>query len=460
MSAPPIGALVIGGDYRALGAVRSLGRQGVPVDVLYDREHPLAPASRFARRRIAWPADDRRRLALLLRLADRGGMFGAVLIPSSDEVAAFIGRHHAELAARYRLTTPDWDRLQWAHDKRRLHELADRVGVAHPWTAYPTAGDDVPRLVRDFPMVLKPVSHEAPNPLARDKAWRVDDARALADRYAEALAFLRPEQVMLQELIPGGGEAQYSYGAVVERGRPLAEVVARRLRQYPMDFGRLSTFVDTVDEPTVVDASRRLLAAARYTGLIEIEFKRDPRDGRFKVLDANPRIWGWHTLTQRTGPDFVHLLYRMVVGAPVAAAPASPGLRWARLDADLAASAGELLAGRLPPTDYVRSLAGRVEAAIFAADDPLPGAVALGQLQIMALRGAAARLATPLRRALRSASGAADDRSDLLEVHQVMHPGKEQPLPAAQKADQRVVQRTGLRLVSGDRGSRDRHRAA
>ena len=93
-------------------------------------------------------------------------------------------------------------------------------------------------------------------------------------------------------MIPGGGEAQFSYAALCLEGRPLASAVARRTRQAPMDFGRSSTFVETVDEPGVVEPALRLLQASRFTGLIEVEFKRDPRDQRFKVLDANPRVWG------------------------------------------------------------------------------------------------------------------------------------------------------------------------
>ncbi len=46
---PMTGALVIGGDYRGLGVVRSLGRHGIPVWVLKD-EHGLAASSRYARR--------------------------------------------------------------------------------------------------------------------------------------------------------------------------------------------------------------------------------------------------------------------------------------------------------------------------------------------------------------------------------------------------------------------------
>src|SRR5438034_1378021 len=48
------GAIVIGGDYGALGVVRSLGRRGIPVWVLTN-EHRVATASRYVRFDADWP---------------------------------------------------------------------------------------------------------------------------------------------------------------------------------------------------------------------------------------------------------------------------------------------------------------------------------------------------------------------------------------------------------------------
>ena len=72
-------------------------------------------------------------------------------------------------------------------------------------------------------------------------------------------------------------------------GRTLASVTARRTRQYPVEFGHSSSFVETVDEPAVAEAATRLLAAMRYTGVAEVEFKFDRRDGRYKLIEA-PRL--------------------------------------------------------------------------------------------------------------------------------------------------------------------------
>src|SRR5439155_25366729 len=150
---------------------------------------------------------------------------------------------------------------------------------------------------------------ESFNRLTAAKAWRVDSRHELLARYEEAIGLVSPEVLMVQELVPGSGEEQLSYAALCAEGQPLASIVARRTQQYPGDFGRASTFVETIDEPAVVSSSLPLLEAMRFTGLVEVEFKRDPGTGRLKLLDVNPRVWGWHTLGAAAGVDFSYLLW-------------------------------------------------------------------------------------------------------------------------------------------------------
>jgi predicted ATP-grasp superfamily ATP-dependent carboligase len=182
---------------------------------------------------------------------------------------------------------------------------------------------------------------------------------------------------MIQELIPGGGDTQFSYGALCDDGRVVASVTARRGRQYPVDFGHSSSFVETVREPAVADAANRLLAAMRYSGLAEVEFKFDRRDGRYKVLDVNPRVWTWHALCGAAGVDFPYLLWRMVHGETVTEAHGAPGVRWVRMATDVPAAAAEIRRGRLSLAGYARSLRLPLQFSTFAADDPAPGLLAV-----------------------------------------------------------------------------------
>jgi len=372
MNAP--GAIVIGGDYRGLCIVRSLGRHGIPVWVLKSDGEFLATASRYGRRTLPWPSSDPSgQLAYLLDVADRRQLDGWVLFPTGDETAAFLARHHTELQTRYRLTTPPWDVLQWAYDKRLTYRLAADIGIDYPRTYYPANRDHLNQADFAFPMILKPAIKTDVNRFTVDKAWRIEDRVALSERYEEACGLVAPDLIMVQELIPGGGETQFSYVALCDDGRPLAWVTARRTRQYPADFGHSSSFVETINQPEIEERARRLVAAMRYTGVLEVEFKYDSRDDRFKVLDVNPRLWTWHSLCRRAGVDFPYLLWLLARGEPVSELRGKPGFAWVRVSTDILSAMTDVLRGKLSPGAYARSLRRPIEYAVFSSDDPLPG---------------------------------------------------------------------------------------
>jgi D-aspartate ligase len=368
------GALVMGADYRALGVARSLGRRGIPVWIINQGGHLVASVSRFVRRRLPWPAtDDRSRVEYLLALCATHHLNGWLLIPTDDYTVGLQSRNHEALENSYRLTVPPWEKLRWACDKRLLHLLAKKLQVQQPWTACPSSREELAKMDCPFPVILKPAVRLRPSSLAVPKAWLAEDRNALLRRYDEASNLLSPENLIIQEIVPGGGEAQFSYAALCRDGCSLASLVAQRTRQFPRDFGQLSTYVETVDAPEIIEPAERLLSALRFTGLAEVEFKRDPRNGEMKVLDINPRVWGWHTLSRRAGVDFPYLLWLLAIGEPVPRARGRSGERWVHWTADLRMAIEEALAGRLSLGDYLRSLRGSLESAIFSWDDPTPG---------------------------------------------------------------------------------------
>jgi predicted ATP-grasp superfamily ATP-dependent carboligase len=149
-------------------------------------------------------------------------------------------------------------------------------------------------------------------------------------------------------------------------------LTAKRLRQYPVDFGRASSFVETVDIPAIDAPSRRLLEAIGLTGLVEVEYKRNPSTGSYQLLDINPRVWGWHALSCRAGIDFPYLMWQMIHGESAPELHARVGVRWVRMLTDLLAAMGELRRRRLSIREYLSSLRLPLEFAVFASDDPLP----------------------------------------------------------------------------------------
>jgi predicted ATP-grasp superfamily ATP-dependent carboligase len=396
--AAPQGAIILGGAHGSLEIARSLGRRGIPV-WLVTADHPLAGLSRHVARTVSWPGPRHDgAVAFLIDLGRRHGLGGWVLFAGSDEDLRFVAHNHAALGAVFTLTAPAWDTVRWAYDKRLMNARADALGIARPRTHYPRGRDDLWALEFPFPVILKPTAHDGRNAFADAKAWRVGDEHALRARYDEAERLVGADRIMIQEIIPGDGASQFSYAAVWDRGAPVASLVAQRRRQYPIDFGFTSTLVETIELPAIEQAAVRFLKSLDYSGLVEIEFKFDARDGSYKILDVNARAWTWIALGAAAGIDFAALQYRLAAGETIAPLCGRAGVNWLYFSRDLVASLQEMFAGRLSPAAYLRSLRRSSASAVFAWDDPWPAALDLPLV--------AARVAT--RRFSRRGSTATD----------------------------------------------------
>lgn len=368
-----VGALVVGGDYVGLGIVRSLGRKDVPVCIV-DDERSIARFSRFATHGVRVPdlRDERRAVETVLGVGSRLGLTGWVLYPTREETVAAFSRNRGQLAQQFRVPTPDWRTVRWAWDKRNTYRLADELAIPIPRTWYPQRLEDLDQVDAEPPFVIKPAIKEHFFYATKAKAWRADTRSELVDRFERAVAVTGPGEVMVQELIPGDGEQQFSYCAFFKSGAGVASMVARRRRQHPPEFGRASTFVETTDLPLLETLSERFLRAIGYYGLVEVEYKLDRRDGRYKLLDVNARAWGYHSLGQRAGVDFPFLLFADQLGEQIASCRARAGVRWIRLVTDLPTAAYELAHGHLDWRCYLRSLVGFDVEAVFSLRDPMP----------------------------------------------------------------------------------------
>jgi D-aspartate ligase len=381
------GAVVVGGDYLGLGIARSLGRRGVPVCIV-DDERSIARFSRFAthRLRVADLRGEQQAVEAVLGVGDRLGLEGWVLYPTREETVAAFSRHRSRLARQFRVPTPGWSTVRWAWDKRNTYRLAQELAIPTPRTWYPQRREDLERIDADPPFAIKPAIKEHFFYAAKAKAWRADTRSELAGRFEQAAALTGQGEVMVQELIPGDGRQQFAYCAFFKDGAAVGRMVARRRRQHPPEFGRASTFVETVDLPVLETLSERFLRAVGYYGLVEVEYKLDRRDGRYKLLDVNARAWGYHSLGQRAGVDFPFLLFADQLGEHVDACRASAGVRWVRLVTDVPTAAYELAHGQLDWRRYLRSLASVHVEAVFSRDDPLPGLAEVALIPYLAFK--------------------------------------------------------------------------
>ena len=309
-----------------------------------------------------------------------------MLYPTREEIVAAFSRYRPLLAEWFRVATPAWNTIQWAWDKRNTYRLAGELDIPAPRTWCPRDLSELGLIDADPPLVIKPAIKEHFIYATKVKAWRANSRAELAERFQQAAALVGPGEIMVQELIPGDGRQQFAYCAFFKDGQAVGSMVARRRRQHPPEFGRASTFVETIDLPLLETLSERFLRAINYYGLVELEYKLDPRDEQYKLLDVNARTWGYHTLGPRAGVDFPYLLFADQVGESVEPCRARAGIKWIRLVTDLPTGILEVLGGRLKLREYVRSLGSFQIESVFCREDPLPGLMELAFIPYLAVK--------------------------------------------------------------------------
>jgi D-aspartate ligase len=368
-----VGAIVIGGEHPGLGIARSLGRRGIPVCVI-DDQHSVSQFSRYVTRvvRVKDLRDEQNTVDAVLDVGKRYGMEGWVLFPTRDETVAAFSRHRDRLAKFFRVTTPAWDTVRWAWDKKNTYDLAEELGIPVPHTYNPRSEAELADLYGRLPLAMKPAVKENFFYATGDKAWRAETPQQLVDIFRKAQRQIKPEEILIQEIIPGDGQQQYSYCAFFRNGEAHSTLIAKRIRQHPREFGRAATYVETIDFPQIEELSERFLRAINYYGLVEVEFKRDPRDGQFKLLDVNARTWGFHSIGIPAGVDFPYLLYADQTGASVERSRGKAGVGWVRMVTDVPTFAVDLWDRELNLPSYWSSLTRTRAESVFCARDPLP----------------------------------------------------------------------------------------
>ena len=383
---PSIGAVVIGGDFHGLGIVRSLGRRGIPICIV-DDEWSIARFSRYATHVVTLPTIRREEdtINALLDAVRRLPLKGWVLFPTRDETVAAIARHRTQLIDWYRVPTPEWESVQWASNKKNTYGLAERLRIPIPRTWCPGSVEALSEVDADLPLAIKPAVKDNFFYATRAKAWRANSRQELETLFERARR-LAQHEVLVQEIIPGNGDQQFSSCVFFKNGVAVASMEARRLRQHPREFGRAATFVETADCPELLEPTVRFLGAMNYYGLAEIEYKHDARDGQYKLLDVNTRTWGFHSLGSFAGVDFCHLLFMDQLGESVKEYRGRPGVGWMRMVTDIPTSLTEIVTGRLSWQSYVKSLKDFRTESVFSREDPMPTVAELVLLPYFAVK--------------------------------------------------------------------------
>lgn len=374
--------LILGIEYQGLGVLRQAHAAGIATALVDEEAWGPARFSRYRGRRHQSPKYSSDEFwPWLEQLAEQEGYRGWVLVPTHDDQVLQFAKHYDAVQRVYRYAGPPWESARHFFDKRDAVTWADGIGLPQAKSFVPKPGAEWPAPgYFTGPFVVKPAVKRAFQRHSNKKAIQVGSVGELKRRLAEEFSHVPVEELLYQELIPGGGENQWSYAGFFVDGEPVAAFTACRLRQHPPDFGRASTCVVAQHDEEVERLSRKALAALKYTGLAEVEWKRDARDGSLKFLEVNARCWGWHSLASRVVGNLPEKLYRYLVDGEQQRSEAVYGAVWTKWITDLPVVVHLMVSGKLSPRAYMQSLRGGLVSCDWDRNDAAPFFMQFGLL--------------------------------------------------------------------------------
>ena len=266
-----------------------------------------------------------------------------------------LSKHKAKLQANYLVATPEWDTLKILIHKPCTYALAARCGVPHPKTFSPKTLAELHQL-RDelaYPCLVKPVIGHLFFSRFRSKNFRVNGFDELLRRHAQCTA--EGHEVMIQEIIPGPDSEIYQCLVYVDLcGAVTVRFITCKLRQNPPHFGVARVAVSHRPLPELEAMTGSMLREIAFRGIAHAEFKRDLRDGVFKLIEINGRLPRSNWLSAYCGVNFPWIAYEdLARNTRANVSDYEEGVHWIELLEDLANSVARHRSEGLRYADYL-----------------------------------------------------------------------------------------------------------
>jgi predicted ATP-grasp superfamily ATP-dependent carboligase len=375
-------AVVLGGDINGLGITRNLGKVGVEVYCVVDRLDPVG-FSRYCRKCFVVP-HLKARLDLLPSFLAKVVMHirgPVVVFPTDDMTTLFLSGLQSETNRRYIFVAPAKEVAEKLIEKDRFYESLDEEGIDHPRVVHPQLDSDVREAGEKlgYPLFIRPCLSQRFFHVFRTKGFIANSPSELEHYYRLALG--RDLRVLFQEIVPGRDANMCGVAGLLDKAsRPLALFGYHRIRGWPVTFGN-SSLMESVSVSRLAyprDVTIKYLRHIGYYGMFDAEFKRDPRDGKYKFLEVNARSWWQNSLPTKCGLNIVHKAYLNALGQEVKCdAEYVGGIKWINLLDDIRSSiVNREILGR----DWIKSLSQVKEHAFFDRSDLAPYAINLFQI--------------------------------------------------------------------------------
>lgn len=293
-----------------------------------------------------------------------------ILFVTDDDYLRVLSKWKVKLEPYYHFSFVDYPILERLLNKQEQYRAAEKVGIQYPQTQKVKSVADIKTWPEyAYPVIVKGTSGKDFYHHFHSQVIEIENRNALED----LMRNMPDVSVILQEKIPGGEENLYTCGCYMnKRSEAKAIFTGRKLRQYPRYFGTC-TVGESVPCQEIIESSLRLLHELNFFGIAQVEYKRDLRDGSYKLIEINARFWKWHSLATNSGINLSAIAYRDILGLePLPLKNQRYGLKWVIFPDDIRGIAGDIKAGNFKLVPWLRTISPPFVLALFDFLDPCP----------------------------------------------------------------------------------------
>ena len=305
------GIIVIGGHVQGLGITRIFGKNKIPVIVLDYNRYNIAKHSKYCMKFFLYRKESLLSFLISDELTKKYSNW--LIFPTDDEDVRLLSENKETLEHYYKLSTCEWNIISKFYNKINTYHICEKLGINIPKTFYPKDLDDIKKTQINYPVIIKPAVMHTFYKKTKKKVFLCNNDSDLISNYLKAIKIIPNSEIMIQEIINGSSDNQYSVCFYFSDKIPVVSLLAKRKRQHPIDFGNATTFAETTFEPmNIYTDAVKLLKYVNYEGIAEVEFKKDDKSNKLYLLEVNPRTWKWHTIAENSNSPFLLSIYEKI----------------------------------------------------------------------------------------------------------------------------------------------------
>lgn len=300
-----------------LATIRSLGKLGLKIIAGDETRQAISFFSRYTYQRFIYTdplSNPQQFLKDVLKIITLEKV--KLVIPMTDYTLILFSKYRSKFPSFTTIPIPEYETICKVVNKGLTFQIAKEQNIPIPETIFINSLDEIPKIAPklNYPLVIKS-SHasyydEKNNQMRRGNTFYINNPQELVEKYG-TLHKISPYP-LIQEMIPGQG---YGFFTILDKERnSFNEAAHCRIRE-SNPTGSASCLCESIPvDKTMKENALKLLRAINWWGPVMVEFKKDLRDGKFKLMEINGRLWGSLSLFIYAGIDYPKLFYKLSQG--------------------------------------------------------------------------------------------------------------------------------------------------